>query len=55
MASWQPEAVPQGAQPVVVVVPSVSVKSKLANSDTGQPGIDSFSALDSELTSWTGQ
>lgn len=29
MATWQAEPVPQGWQPVVVVVPSVSVKSKL--------------------------
>lgn len=29
MASWQAEAVPQGAQPVEVVVPSVPVKSNV--------------------------
>lgn len=29
MATWHAEAVPHGAHPVPVVVPSVSVKSKL--------------------------
>jgi hypothetical protein len=32
MAVWQPEPVPQGAQPVSVAVPSVPVKSKVRSS-----------------------
>jgi hypothetical protein len=32
IATWHAEAVPQGAQPVPVVVPSVPVKSNLVNS-----------------------
>lgn len=34
MASWQFEAVPQGAQPVPVVVPSLPLKSNLTDSQS---------------------
>jgi hypothetical protein len=37
IANWHAEAVPQGAQPVAVVVPSVPVKSNLVNSQYSLP------------------